>query len=94
MNLYLDDDTADRRLVAMLQHARHAVTIPVDVQLTGAPDAHHFILAMHRSLVLITRNHDDFLDLHEVVQAGQLLLGLRRLSPSHPRQPRTSSSHW
>lgn len=70
MNLYLDDDTAARRLVALLSNASHAVVVPADVELTGMSDARHFIYAIQQSLVLVTRNHDDFLDLHEVVQTA------------------------
>ena len=70
MNLYLDDDTADRRLVAMLGRKGHSTVVPAGVDLSGAPDARHFIYAIQHSLVLLTRNHDDFLDLHEVVQAA------------------------
>ena len=69
MNLYLDDDTADRRLVAFLSNAGHQVTAPAQVRLAGAADARHFLYAVRHSLILMTRNHDDFLDLHEVVQA-------------------------
>lgn len=71
MNLYLDDDTVERRLVAFLVNAGHQVMTPVQVQLSGARDARHFIYAVRHSLILVTRNHDDFLDLHEVVQATQ-----------------------
>ncbi len=70
MNLYLDDDTAARRLVALLSNAGHVVVVPADVDLSGAPDARHFIHAMQQFLVLVTRNHDDFLDWHEVVQTA------------------------
>ncbi|MCZ6794289.1 MAG: DUF5615 family PIN-like protein [Planctomycetota bacterium] len=70
MNLYLDDDTVDRRLVAMFGNARHSVVVPAGVDLSGAPDERHFICAIQQSLVLLTRNHDDFLDLHEVVRAA------------------------
>ena len=70
MNLYLDDDTAARRLVALLSNTGHAVVVPADVDLTGTPDARHFIYAMQQSLFLVTRNHDDFLDLHEVMQTA------------------------
>jgi hypothetical protein len=31
MHLYLDDDTADRRLVALLAHAGHEVVVPANV---------------------------------------------------------------
>ena len=68
MNLYLDDDSADKRLVAMLTAAGHTVVVPSDVSLSGAADARHFIYANQNHLVVLTRNHDDFVDLHEVVQ--------------------------
>jgi predicted nuclease of predicted toxin-antitoxin system len=70
MNLYLDDDTAERRLVTLLSNAGHVVVVPASVQLSGASDARHFIYAMQHALVLVTRNHDDFLDLHEVIRTG------------------------
>jgi len=71
MNLYLDDDTAERRLGTLLVQAGHGVVRPADVHRAGASDAQHLIQAMRHGLVLVTRNHDDFLDLHEVVQAAQ-----------------------
>ena len=46
------------------------VVVPAGMYLSGAPDTRHFIHAMRQSLVLVTRNHDDFLDLHEVVQTA------------------------
>jgi len=36
----------------------------------GASDAQHLIHTIRHALVLGTRNHDDFLDLHAVVQAA------------------------
>jgi predicted nuclease of predicted toxin-antitoxin system len=71
MNLYLDDDTADRRLMRRLSSAGHAVVVPMQVNLSGAPDTRHLIHAMRQARVLMTRNHDDFLDLHEVVQVAR-----------------------
>ena len=70
MNLCLDDDTADRRLISLLRNAGHRVTVPGDVDLIGTTDARHIIHAIREQQVLITRNHDDFLDLHEVIQAS------------------------
>src|SRR5215471_11479383 len=72
MNLYLDDDAADRRLVALLTNAGHRIVGPASVYLAGAPDAWHCIHAMQQSLVLVTRNHDDCLSLHEVVQTARI----------------------
>jgi hypothetical protein len=43
MNLYLDDDTAERRLVTLFTQAGHGVVRPIDVQLVGASDAQHFL---------------------------------------------------
>ena len=71
MNLYLDDDTADRRLVTLLIHAGHVVVVPANVYLSGASDARRFIHARQHSLLLMTKNHNDFLDLHEVVQTAE-----------------------
>jgi predicted nuclease of predicted toxin-antitoxin system len=70
MNLYLDDDTVEHRLIAQLSRAGHAVTVPTDVGLAGAADADHFIHAIQGRLVMLTRNHDDFRDLHRVVRAA------------------------
>ena len=67
MNLYLDEDTASRRLVTFLSNAGHSIVVPTEAQLSGAPDARHLIYTIQHSLVLMTRNHDDFFDLHEVV---------------------------
>jgi predicted nuclease of predicted toxin-antitoxin system len=71
MNFYLDDDTADRRLVTLLSNAGHVVVVPANVHLSGASDARHFIYAIQHSLLLMTKNHTDFLDLHEVVQTAK-----------------------
>lgn len=68
MNLYLDDDTIDRRLIARLGSEGHVVITPSDANFSGAPDAQHFIFANEQSLTVLTRNHDDFRDLHKVVQ--------------------------
>ena len=38
MNLYLDDDTVDRRLLALLRKAGHTVFVPEDVNLSGSRD--------------------------------------------------------
>jgi predicted nuclease of predicted toxin-antitoxin system len=57
-------------LVTLLNNAGHVVVVPAGVQLSGASDARHFIYAMQHSLILVTRNHDDFLDLHEVIRTG------------------------
>ena len=69
MNLYLDDDCAKAALVARLRKAGHKVSVPADASLSGAADARHFLHAVLHGLIVLTRNHDDFEDLHQVVQA-------------------------
>ena len=69
MNLYLDDDIVKGTLVARLRRAGHHVVIPADVSLTGAWDPSHLLHAVRQSLVLVSKNHDDFKELHELVQA-------------------------
>ena len=70
MNLYLDDDSAKSRLVSLLRQAGHGVRTPSDADMTGSSDARHFEYSTRNCFVLVTRNYDDFLELHDVVQAA------------------------
>ena len=67
MKLYLDDDSVHRQLVAMLRKAGHWVVIPADVGMVGRADPRHLPYAARQHLVLLTRNFDDFKDLHHLV---------------------------
>jgi hypothetical protein len=49
----------------------HQVVVPADASLSGAADPRHLLHAVQNDLVLLTRNHDDFLDLHHLIQATQ-----------------------
>jgi hypothetical protein len=69
MNLYLDDNSAKASLVGLLRRAGHQVAVPADHGLAGSSDACHLASCVGRSQVLLTRDHDDFLDLHDLVQA-------------------------
>jgi predicted nuclease of predicted toxin-antitoxin system len=69
MNVYIDDDTAKAALVARLKKESLVVVVPTDVALTGAADARHLLYAVEHDLILLTRNHDDFQDLHCLIQA-------------------------
>jgi predicted nuclease of predicted toxin-antitoxin system len=69
MNLYLDDNSAKPTLIRMLRRAGHTVTLPVDLGLSGASDPAHLSACAGQLLVLLTQDYDDFLDLHDLVQA-------------------------
>ncbi len=70
MNLYLDDDTAKKQLIARLIKAGHPVVQPVDAGLSGVSDPRHLLYAIQQDLLLLTKNHDDFRDLHLLLQAA------------------------
>lgn len=67
MNLYCDDNLLDKALVAMLRKARHQVLLPKDVNLSSASDARHLEYAIRNGLVLLTKDSEDFDDLHQLV---------------------------
>jgi hypothetical protein len=69
MNLYLDDDSAKASLVKLLKRAGHQVAIPADAGRAGVSDPRHLMHTVQQDLVLLTRNHDDFEDLHLLVRA-------------------------
>ena len=70
MNLYLDDDSVKASLIMLLKKAGHQVVIPADAGLTSASDPRHFMHTIQNNWVLLTRNHDDFEDLHLLMQAA------------------------
>ena len=69
MNLYLDDESAKASLVKLLQNFGHQVGLPFDVGLVGVSDPRHLMHTVLHNLVLLTKNHDDFEDLHLLVHA-------------------------
>jgi hypothetical protein len=71
MNLYLDDDSVRGLLIRLLVNGGHDVVQPADVGLAGGADAVHLRYAIQSGRVLLTHNHRDFADLHELVmEAG------------------------
>jgi predicted nuclease of predicted toxin-antitoxin system len=71
MRLYLDDDSASPRLAMLLRQAGHDVQIPAHVGRAGATDPVHLAHAIRDGRTLLSRNYDDFEDLHELVTAAQ-----------------------
>jgi predicted nuclease of predicted toxin-antitoxin system len=70
MNLYIDDDSAKGALVTRLKKEGHHVVVPADASLSGAADPRHLLHAIENDLALLTKNHDDFQDLHLLIQAA------------------------
>jgi hypothetical protein len=70
MNLYLDDNSDDLVLAALLRKAGHAVGRPVDFGLAGASDARHLEQAIRIGLVVLTADREDFRDLHGLVRTS------------------------
>jgi hypothetical protein len=68
MRLYLDDDSIARRLVQALRQAGHAVQTPADAGRTGDDDSVHLLHAVEVDRVLLTGNHRDFENLHNLVK--------------------------
>lgn len=71
MRLYLDDDSASPLLARLLTQAGHEVQLPEAADLVGAEDPVHLTHAIRQSRALLTGNHSDFEDLHDLImQAG------------------------
>jgi predicted nuclease of predicted toxin-antitoxin system len=69
MNLYVDDDSVDPLLIRLLRNAGHDVQVPAGVGRAGADDAVHFTHAVQQRRVVLTRNHGDFENLHNLIGA-------------------------
>jgi hypothetical protein len=67
MNLYMDDDSVDGVLLRLLHRAGHDVQLPQDVGTAGENDPVHLAFAARSRRTLLSRNHDDFRELHELV---------------------------
>jgi predicted nuclease of predicted toxin-antitoxin system len=71
MKFYLDDDIASPLLAQTLRRAGYDVRTPADAGLPGASDSVHFRRAINEGRTILTRNYDDFEDLHYlVIDAG------------------------
>jgi predicted nuclease of predicted toxin-antitoxin system len=67
MRIYLDEDMLAAVLVALLRKAGHQVVPSRDVGMRGKSDAEHLLFALQQSHVLLTRNHEHFEHLHNLV---------------------------
>lgn len=70
MRLYLDDDSVETLLVRLLKRAGHDVELPRDAGLTGRSDPVHLQRAITTDRRLLSRNHDDFEELDDLIEAA------------------------
>jgi predicted nuclease of predicted toxin-antitoxin system len=64
--IYLDDCAYAKELVRLLEGAGHAVVTPSQAEITGRDDFVHFNYAKENGLILLTKNPDDFIELHQM----------------------------
>jgi hypothetical protein len=67
MRLYIDDDSVDPVLIRLLRRDGQDVQIPADVGSVGGSDQAHLAHAIREHRAVLTRNYDDFDDLHDLV---------------------------
>jgi len=67
MKIYLDDDSAEVLLIRLLQGAGHDVVTADQVGNRGIEDPAHFLYAVRDGRAVITRNHDDYKLLHDLI---------------------------
>ena len=71
MKLYLDDNSADALLVALLHKAGHDVTTPADAGLVGSEDPVHLGDGVGEGRACLTKDHYDYLLLHNLIMQAQ-----------------------
>lgn len=66
LRILVDEDTQARRLVEMLRAGGHDVLTIGEAGVIGIPDASVIELARVQQRILLTRNCDDFLIIHQI----------------------------
>jgi hypothetical protein len=81
VKLLVDEDSQSKRLLALLREYGHDVVSASEMGLNGLPDRQVLLAAFEAGRVLLTRNPQDFLDLHEqeVEHAGILIVNQDRV---------------
>ena len=69
MRLLIDENMSSRRLAARLQSAGHDVLLATDVGLASLADARVLAWAVAVARPVLTRDHEDFAALHDLVTA-------------------------
>jgi predicted nuclease of predicted toxin-antitoxin system len=71
MRIYIDEDLASGLMVKLLQNAGHDVLTPANTGLLGRADAVQLACAIRENRACLTRNYDDFEDLHLLIADAQ-----------------------
>lgn len=69
MRILIDENMSNRRLGARLQSAGHDAVLADDVGLLSVSDARVLAWAVRQDRSVMTRDHKDFIDLHDLVLA-------------------------
>jgi predicted nuclease of predicted toxin-antitoxin system len=70
MRLLLDENMSDPRLAARLRAQAHHPVLTGDVGLLSAADARVLIWAIVQAVPVLTRDYEDFTDLHDLIMAA------------------------
>jgi hypothetical protein len=71
MRIYLDEDLASGLLAKLLQKAGHDVSTPTATGTLGKADAVQLTGAIHEQRALLSRNYEDFEELHLLIAEAQ-----------------------
>jgi predicted nuclease of predicted toxin-antitoxin system len=71
LRLYLDEDSASALLIHLLKRAGHDVQAPAEVGMDGKSDPVQFTHAVREGRIILTHNHEDFKELHHLVEQVQ-----------------------
>jgi len=69
VRVLIDENMSSRRLAARLQSVGHDVVLASDVGLASVSDARVLAWAVAQDRPVLTRDHEDFADLHDLVLA-------------------------
>jgi hypothetical protein len=70
LSLYLDDCADDDILAALLRRAGHQIRTPRVAGTSGVSDGEHLDYAARHGYTLLTKDPDDFIDLHNQWQTA------------------------
>jgi predicted nuclease of predicted toxin-antitoxin system len=69
MRILIDANLSMRRLASRLRAAGHDIVLASDVSLMDASDPRVLAWAVGQGRLVLTRDHDDFTELHELILA-------------------------